>query len=132
MGKLVVALTLITNLLVCPFRCMSGEWDAAGEDGAARPACSCCQPYDDCDDSPPKDDKRENDWSCPSCICEGATLQDGRDVSTIDVQVADAHGLISTGSANQCWVNSPPPCATNPPRCTGGRAALIAFQVWLI
>ena len=89
MGRLIISLALITNLLVCPFRCMSSEWSAAGEGGTIRPACCCCQPPDECDDSRSRDEKREDDCSCPNCICEGAPPRGGLEISTVDVEVAD-------------------------------------------
>lgn len=131
MGRLVIAIVLIANLLVCPFRCMSCESEATVEGATARSAC-CCQPHDKANHSPSGDEQREHDCSCPNCICEGATLPDSRDDSSVDVEVAVAHWFNPTDSANPCWGISQATCATFPPRSTSGRAGLIAFQVWLI
>ena len=133
MGKFVFAFILIANLLICPFRCLSSEWGTVSEGGAAPSACSCCQPDNNCDDSPPKDEGKHNDSSCPNCICEGATLQAGPKVSAIDVQYAMAHWLIPADVATQCEMNSyPARLSDRTPRFAGGHTARIAFQVWLI
>ena len=133
MGKSVVALILITNLLICPLRCMASDWGTAGDDGTARSTSACCHPDKDCDDSPSKDNEPENDCSCPNCICEGATLQDSPEVSAVDFQFALANWLIPVDVATECEVDSSPARMTDHvPRCAGGLTARIAFQVWLI
>ena len=133
MGKVLVAFTLIANLLICPFRCMASDLGTAGESDAAHSTCACCHREKDCDDSPSKEHEPENDCSCPNCICEGATLQDGPKVSAVDVQFALANWLISSDVATECEVDSYPARMTDRvPRGAGGGTARIAFQVWLI
>lgn len=133
MGKFVIAIALIISLLMCPLRCLARDCGTAPGGHVAPQKCCCCQPDNDCDDSPSKDDEQENDCSCPDCICEGATLQDGSEVSTFEVQVAVAHWPIPSDVANQCAVKLRTACVRDRlPHCVGGRAALIAFQVWLI
>lgn len=133
MGRCIVVLSLIANLLLCPFRCMSGEWGTAAEDASARSACSCCQPTNKCSDAPSQDEEPEDDCSCPNCICAGATRESGPKVSPIDVRVAVSHWLTHSDAATQRRVSSDRTCTIDEPSGgAGGCAVLIAFQVWLI
>lgn len=132
MGKLFVAFTLITNLLVCPLRCLPGACGTGSEDSVVRPTCCCCA-ADNCDESPSKDDLPDHDCPCPNCICEGATLQDGPKIPAVDVHVAVAYWLTPANVASQSRVDVPRTGTMDrSPGWIGGRAAMIDFQVWLI
>jgi hypothetical protein len=136
MGKVLVAFILITDLLLCPFCCMSGERDVdvAADKHAARSGCSCCLPKEACDDSPSKGNDKSNDRTCPNCICEGATLKDGPDDSIADALLFTfTRWLVPGDTSNQFSATTQiAHCADRPAHSISGHAALIAFQIWLI
>jgi len=68
MGRVVIALVLILDVLACPFAC-SGSI-SLGSGASADPCCSQKQTDSD-DESPPASDDG-CDGSCKSCLCGGA------------------------------------------------------------
>ncbi len=86
MFRSVLTFILIAHLLVCPLCCAScgaGE-ESAGESALA--TCSCCHYGDDF--SQESDDVPMGDCSCVTCLCEGATLQEGIHLSDVGSQSA--------------------------------------------
>jgi hypothetical protein len=82
MFQFLCSILLIASLLTCPSRCNSCQSDVASVDVRVPAGCSCCHgditlPVSDSRDNCPPAGAPRNDCTCPNCICEGATLQDG-------------------------------------------------------
>ena len=132
MSRFILVALLIANLLACPMRCQSCQAGVAPLEDRQDSACGCChesQPVE----APQSDSDLPNDeCSCTSCICEGATIQDDLKIlGDPELSVAD---WIVDGDVFASKVSAPsifaPPCL--PPFFGSSRNALVAYQVWLI
>ena len=121
---------LTFNLLVCPLRCLSCQTQAGENEACVTTACSCCQESSDAE-SPQSGNTSDEDCSCPNCICEGATLQAGPEISAVESLTAFTCRATPLGDVcgrpslfQLTWKN-------RPQRFNSGRDALVAFQSWL-
>ena len=89
MHRFLIAVVLIANLLACPLRCSACQ--VAGVPDAVRaetPCCCCPNPTDVKPSLPENDDAPTGDCDCPSCICEGATIQQPTKLSDVESLVS--------------------------------------------
>ncbi len=135
MGRALLALILITNLLVCPFRCLSNHFEQADVEECAVVPCCCCESPNGNEPSDSDGEERspDNDCSCPNCICEGATIHVGADVVLVDARASSGIPLVPAVEWLVLRANRHSFFRTEgPPRFPRARDALSAFQVWLI
>ena len=132
MFRAVFAFILIANLLVCPLRCASCDAGAESIGECVPTTCSCCHHMDD--SSQESDDIPVDDCTCSTCLCEGATLQEGVHLSDVGSQPGClGRGLAAIQSDVGAAVQRIAACENN----DGGSAfcgcnASVAFQLWLI
>lgn len=90
MGRAVIALVLILDVLVCPFAC-SGSMSL----GSGIPADPCCSPKQtDPGDESPRPPVDGCDGSCGSCLCGGA----------INAEESGADCVLAQVTPNQVWL----------------------------
>lgn len=102
MGQFVLIAALIAKLLVCPvfccstYACSTSDIQPTGSDLVAqseRHACSCCVSSQSSHgevsfaDSPVASFPVQDDCTCPDCICDGATIQEGPELPSVTVQL---------------------------------------------
>jgi len=99
MQHFVLTICLIANLLACPLRCAGCHSSSSAIEQAQqnKRTCHCCAKKAICPEESESSllggkrpaNPAENDCSCPSCICEGATLEKAPDIAIhfIDVFV---------------------------------------------
>lgn len=131
MSQFLLLALLISNLLLCPFRCVSAP-DAPAFETQAVAACACC--HQECDSEPKQGgDFPSEDCTCPDCICHGATIQGSPDICLATSQVL-SRGVtpLRIESSHIEFSKCLSTIAMSPPDHCGGRDALITFQTWLI
>jgi hypothetical protein len=136
MLQAILSFVLIANILACPLRCATCAASApVDEQCESTTGCPCCSHADD--QSPASEvpvDSPSNDCSCPNCICQGATLEVGREIALPELpfEVFEYCSVTVRCDAVNSLMRR---CAFEDSRCTArnyGRNALIAHQIWLI
>ena len=139
MFRIVFAILLIANLLVCPLRCVSCQAGATSVEDCATVGCCCCHsdtipPVAESPENCPPVDYPGDDCPCPNCICEGATLQDGLELPDANTQPA-SFGHWSARIERDISVDIAQEFARvtlDCDRLISGRDARIAHHSWLI
>ena len=72
MVRTLTIIVVVAQLLICPLRCLSCGEDASVSDVVELSADQCCR---ECENSSGERDTPADACSCPSCICEGATIE---------------------------------------------------------
>lgn len=134
MGRPLLAILLIANLLVCPLRCFSCQTEAVADDNCSGEVCCCCQLADDVNQPIDGDHLPSEDCSCPDCICEGATLERGLETSQVLTQsilfvCGTDRAVIGIEHQFQCLSVGQ---ENSSDRFISGRDARVAYQSWLI
>ncbi len=133
MSRFLFSGLLVFNLLICPLRCVSCEIPVADNEDCTTTTCPCCQATGHEDSSDGRDQAPAEDCSCPNCICEGATLPAHPELAWADWQMAPEYQAVPHITARMHDTSLPwLRVKDGPPRCDGGRYALIAYQSWLI
>lgn len=91
-------LSLITAMLICPYRCLGSVGSCAQEEPAA--SCCCCSHQDPASDSTGEPEPRDEessvpaeDCQCGSCLCRGAVRGDD-DLSADEVLQASQESSV--------------------------------------
>ena len=126
MVRALTIIVLAAQLLICPLRCLSCGISTNDGDVTSRVSAPCCQ---ECENSSGEEDTSSGDCSCPSCICEGATVE-SVSLPAPEVTVVFADWLIPSNCdlfsiASAVATEGPPiECAES--------TTLAVRQVWLV
>lgn len=134
MGRFLFAALLITNLLVCPLRCFSCQTGSIGEGCVIESTCGCCADATVGVPGSPEKSPEQHQCACPSCICEGATLQDAPEVPPADALIALESWPVDAAAVTAprvALISASPESSDSPPAAPAGRVALIAYRCWL-